>query len=58
MTSFDTSIRAYLETLRHGQPPPVPGIAGLQELQLEAAIKRSIAQRRPIEIETELPLGV
>jgi predicted dehydrogenase len=56
--SFDTSIRAYLETLRHGQPPPVPGIAGLQELQLEAAIKRSIAQRRPIEIETELPLGV
>lgn len=54
--SFVKSILAYLESLRQGQPPPVPGLAGLQELQVEAAIKRSIAQKRPINLATELPL--
>jgi predicted dehydrogenase len=56
--SFAKSIGAYLESLRHGQPPPVPGIAGLQELQLEAAIKRSIAQGRPVDLAAELPLDL
>ena len=55
--SFTKSTRAYLESIRAGQPPPVPGIAGLQELQVEAAIKRSIAERRPIDIPKELPLA-
>ena len=54
--SFVKSILAYLESLRQGQPPPVPGIAGLQELQVEAAIKRSIAHKRPVDLASELPL--
>ena len=48
---------AYLESLRQGQSPPVPGIAGLQELQVEAAIKRSIAQQRPVDLAAELLLA-
>ena len=54
--SFVKSILAYLESLRQGQPPPVPGIAGLQELQVEAAIKRSIEHQRPVDLAAELPL--
>ena len=54
--SFVKSTLAYLESIRQGQPPPVPGAAGLQELQVEAAIKRSIAQKRPVDLEAELPL--
>ena len=54
--SFFKSTLAYLESVRQGQPPPVPGVAGLQELQVEAAIKRSIARRRPVDLEAELPL--
>ena len=54
--SFVKSILAYLESLRQGQPPPVPGIAGLQELQVEAAIKRSIAHKCPVDLASELPL--
>ncbi len=54
--SFVKSILAYLESLRQGQPPPVPGMAGLQELQVEAAIKRSIAHKRPVDLASELPL--
>ena len=56
--SFVKSILAYLDSLRQGQSPPVPGIAGLQELQVEAAIKRSIAHQRPIDLATELPLDL
>jgi hypothetical protein len=56
--SFGKSTIAYLQLLRQGQPPPVPGLAGLQELQVEAAIKRSIAQQRPIDLAAELPLGL
>lgn len=54
--SFARSIRAYLEALRQGQPPPVPGVDGLRELQVEAAIKRSIAEGRPVDLGAELPL--
>ena len=56
--SFAKSTIAYLESLRQGQPPPVPGVARLQELQVEAAIKRSIAQNRPVDLVAELPLGL
>ena len=55
-SSFAKSIVAYLQSIRQGQPPPVPGAAGLQELQVEAAIKRSIARNRPIDLVAELPL--
>ena len=56
--SFTKSTIAYLHSLRQGQPPPVPGLAGLRQLQVEAAIKRSIAQQRPVDLDAELPLGL
>ncbi|MEZ4711324.1 MAG: Gfo/Idh/MocA family oxidoreductase [Caldilineaceae bacterium] len=54
--SFGKAINAYLETLRQGAPPPVPGLAGLQELQFEAALKRSIAQGRPVAVAEEFTI--
>ena len=54
--SFARSVAAYLQSLRDGKPPPVPGAAGLRELQVEAAIRRSIAAGRPVDLEAELPL--
>jgi predicted dehydrogenase len=55
-SSFDKSLTAYLETLRRGVPPPVPGIEGLRELQLEAAMVRSIAKSRSVRVQDEFPL--
>lgn len=55
--SFDKSVGAYLDAVRHGAPPPVPGLAGLQELQIEAALKRSIREGRPVRVQEELALG-
>ena len=46
-----------LDSLRQGQPPPVPGLDGLRELQVEAAFKRSITERRPVLVQEEFPLG-
>jgi predicted dehydrogenase len=46
--SFEKSVDAYLDSVRNGAPPPVPGIAGLFESQFEASIKKSIAERRPV----------
>lgn len=46
--SFEKSVDAYLDSVREGAPPPVPGVAGLLELQFEASIKKSIAERRPV----------
>ncbi|HEY3290667.1 MAG TPA: Gfo/Idh/MocA family oxidoreductase [Anaerolineae bacterium] len=54
--SFVKSIEAYLDSIRGNQPPPVSGFAGLQELQFEAGLKRSIAQRRPVNLSTEFAL--
>ena len=54
--SFKKSLGAYLDSLRHEQAPPVPGLAGLQELQVEAAIKRSIALRRPVLVQQEFAI--
>ncbi len=54
--SFKKSLGAYLDSLRQGQAPPVPGLAGLQELQVEAALKRSIDQRRPVLVQQEFPI--
>jgi predicted dehydrogenase len=56
--SFVASLAAYLESIRQDGPPPVPGVAGLLELQVEAAIQRSLAQARPVEVATEFPLEV
>ena len=54
--SFGKSIAAYLDSIRQGQPPPIPGRAGLLELQVEAGFKRSIAQGRPVRLAEEFPL--
>jgi predicted dehydrogenase len=54
--SFHQSLEAYLQSVRAGSAPPVPGIAGLQELQFEAALKRSIRLGRPVRPQDEFPL--
>lgn len=54
--SFRKAIGAYLKSLRENAPPPVPGIDGLRELQFEAALKRSIRERRPVKVREEFPL--
>jgi predicted dehydrogenase len=54
--SFEKSLAAYLESIQKGTPPPIPAAAGLEELQFEAALRRSIAQRRPVEVQKEFPL--
>jgi predicted dehydrogenase len=53
--SFEKSVDAYLDSIRAGDLPPVPGIAGLLELQFEASLKKSIAERRPVFPEVEFP---
>lgn len=54
--SFEKSLTAYLDSIRQSTPPPISGLAGLEELQFEAALRRSIAQRRPVNVQEELPL--
>jgi predicted dehydrogenase len=54
--SFEKSLAAYLDSVRRNEPPPVPGIAGLEELQFEVALRRSIEQKRPVEVQNEFPL--
>ena len=54
--SFEHSLAAYLAAIRQHQSPPVPGRFGLLELQVEAGLKRSIAQQRPVVLDTEFPL--
>ncbi len=56
--SFRKSMAAYLESIRNSAPPPVPGIAGLEELQFEVALRRSIAQRRPVNVQDEFSLAI
>ncbi len=54
--SFDKALDAYLTSVREGGEPPVPGLAGLQELQFEAALKRSIRLGRPVQVQDEFRL--
>jgi predicted dehydrogenase len=54
--SFGKSIAAYLESIRQGSPPPVPGRAGLAELQFEASLLKSIAEGRPVQAAREFPI--
>lgn len=53
--SFAKSISAYLDTIRAGTPPPVPGAAGLRELQFEAGLKQSVADQQPINLMETFP---
>jgi predicted dehydrogenase len=54
--SFEKSLDAYLDSIRNNEPPPVPGVAGLEELQFEVALRRSIEQKRPVDVQHEFPL--
>lgn len=54
--SFGKSLGAYLDSLRTGQPPPIPGRDGLRELQFEAALRRSTRERRPVRLAEDFPL--
>jgi len=54
--SFKKSLRAYLQTLRAGQAPPVAGRFGALELQVEAGIKRSIVTSAPVVLADTFPL--
>jgi predicted dehydrogenase len=54
--SFEKSLAAYINTIEQGTPPPIPGSAGLEELQFEAALRRSIAQQRPVDVQNEFPI--
>ena len=54
--SFGKSLHAYLASIRAAAPPPVPGLAGLRELQFEAGLKRSLAQGAPVQLEAAFPL--
>jgi predicted dehydrogenase len=56
--SFHKSLAAYLDSIRRGDAPPVPGLAGLEELQFEVALRRSVAQRRPVDVQQEFSLVV
>jgi predicted dehydrogenase len=54
--SFESSLAAYLDSIRKDGPPPVPGLAGLRELQFEAALRRSIREGRPVDVQAEFHL--
>ncbi|MFT5088662.1 MAG: putative dehydrogenase [Candidatus Latescibacterota bacterium] len=54
--SFEKSLAAYLDSIRSNEPPPVPGMAGLEELQFEAALRRSIREQRPVDLAREFSL--
>jgi predicted dehydrogenase len=51
--SFGKSLAAYLDSIRRHEPPPVPGLAGLEELQFEAALRRSVREARPVDVAAE-----
>lgn len=54
--SFAASLGAYLAAVRVDATPPVPGIDGLRELQVEAGLKLSIAEGRRVRLSEEYPL--
>lgn len=54
--TFAKSVNAYLASVRADTPPPIPGVAGLVELQFEAALRRSAAQHRPVNLAAEFPI--
>lgn len=54
--SFAKSLAAWLDSVRSGNPPPIPGLAGLRELQFEAALRRSAREHRPVSLADEFPL--
>lgn len=56
--SFVRSLEAYLDSIRRQAPPPVTGLAGLRELQTEAALRRAVTERRPVVVQDEFPVSL
>ena len=54
--SFGKSLAAYLDSVRQHVEPPVPGQAGLRELQFEAGLRRSIREDSPVNLNEAFPL--
>ena len=54
--SFSASVSAYLDSIRTNSPPPVPGLAGLLELQFEAGLKKSIADEKKVVVAEVFPV--
>ena len=54
--SFEKAIAAYLQCLEQNAPPPVPGRAGLAELQLEAALRRSARLQAAVNVQQDFPM--
>lgn len=55
--SFGKSLEAYLDSIIRNVPPPVTGLNGLEELQFEAALRRSAALKRQVLVQQEFPLS-
>ena len=55
--SFGCALAAYLQSIAEKQAAPVPGMAGLEELQFEAALKRSAKEGRTVDVQREFPLN-
>jgi predicted dehydrogenase len=55
--SFRKAVGAYVQTVREGTPPPVGGMEGLRELQVEAALRRSVAERRVVRVQEEFQVS-
>jgi len=53
--SFGRSLGAYLDSLRQGTPPPVPGSAGLEELRFEAGLRRAVRLGRAVVLSEDFP---
>ncbi len=53
--SFGKSLAAYLDSVRHNAEPPVPGLAGVRELQFEAGLRRSIRESKPVNLSEVFP---
>jgi predicted dehydrogenase len=55
-SSFEKALAAYLQSLEQNVPPPVPGRAGLAELQLEAALRRSARLQAAVNVQQDFPM--
>lgn len=54
--SFRASLAAYMDAIEAGKPVPIPGLAGLKELQFEAAFRRSAATLKAVNVKQDFPL--
>ena len=55
--SFAKSINAYLDSVRLSAQPPIAGVWGLRELQVEAGLRRSIREGRPVILAEDFPFS-